>query len=287
MNRHFDLLTIGAGSGGVAISNRAAMHGAKCALIEAGRIGGTCVNVGCVPKKIIWNAAMLSHALDDAPDYGFSIPAHAFDWNILRLQRDQHVLDLNGHYERHLTKNGVEIVRGMASFVGPKSVKVGADVFTAEHLVIAVGGRPIIPRLPGAAYGITSDGFFELRDQPKKVAVAGGGYISVELAGLLRALGSEVTMMLRRAHFLNDFDTMLRNELMVHMQEDGVRMIVQTRIAKVQRMPAGLRIDFESGECIEGLDCLVWAVGREPNTERLNLQVTGVATDAAGHIETD
>ena len=162
MNRHFDLLTIGAGSGGVAISNRAAIHGAKCALIEAGRIGGTCVNVGCVPKKIMWNAAMLSHALDDAPDYGFSIPAHAFDWNILRLQRDQHVLALNGHYERHLAKNGVEIVRGTASFVGPKSVKVGAEVFTAEHIVIAVGGRPIIPRLPGAGYGITSDGFFEL-----------------------------------------------------------------------------------------------------------------------------
>jgi glutathione reductase (NADPH) len=287
MNRHFDLLTIGAGSGGVAISNRAAAHGAKCALIEAGRIGGTCVNVGCVPKKIMWNAAMLSHALEDAPDYGFSIPAHGFDWNILRRQRDEHVRELNGHYERNLLKNGVEIVRGVASFAAPKTVKVGAELFTAEHVVIAVGGRPMIPPLPGAGLGITSDGFFELQDRPKTVAVAGGGYISVELAGLLSALGSQVTMMLRRPHFLNDFDTMLRDELMNHMQDDGVRMIAKTRIAKVERFPAGLRIDFESGECIEGLDELVWAVGREPNTDRLNLPVTGVAVDADGHIQTD
>src|SRR4051812_27158960 len=287
MNRHFDLLTIGGGSGGVAISNRAAAHGAKCALIEAGRIGGTCVNVGCVPKKVMWNAAMLSHSLHDAPDYGFSIPSHAFDWNILRRQRDQHVLDLNGHYERNLLKNGVEIVRGMAKFAGPKAVRVGGDLLTAEHVVIAVGGRPMMPQLPGATFGITSDGFFELQDQPRKVAVAGGGYISVELAGLMRALGSEVTMLLRRAHFLNDFDTMLRDELMAHLQDDGVRMIASTRIAKVERLPHGLRIDFESGECIEGLDALVWAVGRRPNTDQLNLSVTGVITDADGHIGTD
>ena len=287
MNRHFDLLTIGAGSGGVAVSNRAAAHGARCVLIEAGRIGGTCVNVGCVPKKVMWNAASLSHALDDAPDYGFSITTHEFDWNILRLQRDQYVRDMNGHYERNLLKNGVEIVRGMAQFATLKSVKVGDDVLTADHVVIAVGGRPVMPQLPGAGLGITSDGFFELQDQPKRVAVAGGGYISVELAGLLRALGSEVTMMLRRPHFLNDFDTMLRDELMAHMQDDGVRMIASTRIAKVSRLLAGLRIDFESGECIEGLDALVWAVGRQPNTDQLNLPVTGVALDAEGHIKTD
>jgi glutathione reductase (NADPH) len=197
------------------------------------------------------------------------------------------VRDLNGHYERNLLKNGVQIVRGVASFAAAKTVKVGAELLTAEHVVIAVGGRPMIPPLPGAGLGITSDGFFELQDQPKTVAVAGGGYISVELAGLLSALGSQVTMMLRRPHFLNDFDTMLRDELMKHMQDDGVRMIAKTRIVKVERFPAGLRIDFESGECIEGLDELVWAVGREPNTDRLNLPVTGVAVDADGHIQTD
>lgn len=287
MNRHFDLLVIGGGSGGVAVSNRAASYGAKCALIEAGRIGGTCVNVGCVPKKIMWNGASLAHAIEDAADYGFSIPAHSFDWPTLKRQRDQHVLDLNGHYERNLLKNGVEIVRGTARFVGPKTVKAGADTFTAEHIVIAVGGRPLVPELPGAGFGITSDGFFELQEQPKKVAVVGGGYISVELAGLLCALGSEVAMILRRAHFLNDFDAMLRDELMVQMQADGVRMIVKTKIAKVEKASTGLHISFENGESVEGLDGLIWAVGRRTNTDRLDLRATGVAVDAAGNIPTD
>ena len=287
MNRHFDLLAIGGGSGGVAVANRAASYGAKSALIEAGRIGGTCVNVGCVPKKVMWNGATLAHALEEAPDYGFSVPAHSFDWTVLKRSRDQYVLDLNELYERNLHKNRVEIVRGTARFVGPKTVKVGSGTFTAEHIVIAVGGRPIVPELPGAGFGITSDGFFELQEQPKKVALAGGGYIAVELAGLLCALGSDVTMMLRREHFLNEFDTMLRNELNAQMQADGVRMILKTRIAKVEKTSAGLRIDFESGESIEGLDALVWGVGRKPNTDRLDLRAAGVTVDGEGHIPTD
>ncbi len=287
MAKHYDLLTIGGGSGGVAVSNRAASYGAKCALIEAGRLGGTCVNVGCVPKKVMWNGASLAHALEDARDYGFSIPSHSFDWSILKRERDQHILDLNGHYERNLLKNGVEIIRGSARFIGPKTVKVGAETFTAEHIVIAVGGRPVVPELPGAGFGITSDGFFELRERPKKVAIVGGGYIAVEFAGMLRALGSEVTMMLRRAHFLNDFDAMLRDELMAQMQADGVRMIVKTKIAKVDKTAAGLRINLESGESVEGLDGLIWAVGRRTNTDRLDLRATGVATDADGNIPTD
>lgn len=287
MNRHFDLLVIGGGSGGVAVSNRAASYGAKCALIEADRLGGTCVNVGCVPKKVMWNGASLAHAIEDASDYGFSIPSHSFDWTILKRQRDQHVLDLNGHYERTLLKNGVEIIRGNARFVGPKTLKVGADTFTAEHIVIAVGGRPVVPELPGAGFGFTSDGFFELPGRPQKVAVMGGGYVSVELAGLLRALGSDVTMILRRAHFLNDFDTMLRDELMTQMLADGVRMIVKTKIARVERASAGIRVSFENGESLEGLDGLIWAVGRRANTDRLDLRATGVAVDGSGDIPTD
>lgn len=287
MNRHFDLLAIGGGSGGVATSNRAASYGAKCALIEAGRLGGTCVNVGCVPKKVMWNGASLAHAIEEAADYGFSIASHSFDWTILKRQRDQHVLDLNGHYERNLLKNGVEIIRGNARFVGPKTLKVGADTFTAEHIVIAVGGRPVVPELPGAGFGITSDGFFELEVQPMKVTVVGGGYTAVELAGLLHALGSEVTMLLRRAHFLNDFDPMLREELMTQMQADGVRVIAQTKIAMVEKTSSGLRITQESGKVVEGLDGLLWAIGRRPNTDRLDLRATGVVTDAGGAIPTD
>jgi len=287
MNRHFDLLSIGGGSGGVAVSNRAASYGAKCALIESGRIGGTCVNVGCVPKKVMWNGANLMHAIDEAPDYGISVPSHRFDWTTLRRQRDQHVLDLNGIYERTLAKNGVELIHASARFVGPKTVKAGADTFTAEHIVIAVGGRPIVPELPGTGFGITSDGFFELAAQPMNVAVVGGGYTSVEIAGLLRALGSNVTMLLRRAHFLNEFDPMLREELLAQMQADGIRMITQTKIAKVEKASTGLRITQVNGEIVEGLDGLLWAIGRQPNTDRLDLRATGVTIDAAGAITTD
>jgi glutathione reductase (NADPH) len=287
MMKHFDLLTIGGGSGGVATSNRAASYGAKCVLVESGRIGGTCVNVGCVPKKIIWNGASLAHALEEASDYGFSVPAHSFDWSVLKAQRDQHVLDLNGGYERNLRKNGVEIVRGTARFVGPKTVKVGADTISAEHVVIAVGGRPLVPDLPGASMGITSDGFFELEQQPRNITVVGGGYIAVELAGLLRALGSEVTLILRRAHFLNDFDVMLRRELVAQMIADGVRVIFSTRVKQVEKLPAGLCITFENGQSVEGMDALLWAVGRRPNTDRLDLETAGVALDADGNITTD
>ncbi len=287
MNRHFDLLVIGGGSGGVAVSNRAASYGAKCALIEPGRLGGTCVNVGCVPKKIMWSAASIAHAIEDAPDYGHAVAGHSFDWPTLKRQRDQHVLDLNGHYERALIKNGVAIVRGYARFSGKNSVTVEADSYTAEHIVIAAGGRPIVPDMPGAELGMTSDGFFELTEQPKNVAVVGGGYIAVELAGLLRALGSEVTMVLRRAHFLNDFDAMLREQLMVQMQADGVRMIPQTRIAAVEQAAAGIRMRFDNGGTLEGLDGVIWAVGRRPNVHDLGLHSAGVDIDAGGHIETD
>lgn len=284
---HFDLLTLGAGSGGVAISNRAASYGAKCAIVESGRIGGTCVNVGCVPKKVMWNGAMLAHALDDAADYGFRLGAHEFDWATLCARRDEHVRELNGLYERNLARNGVEIIRGTARFVGPKTVKVGAQTCTADHVVIAVGGRPFVPPVPGAGIGITSDGFFELAAQPRKVAIAGAGYVAVELAGLLTALGSEVTLLTRRPHVLNDFDAMLRNELMAQMQADGMRHVAGTHITKVARVDGGIRIEHLAGAALEGLDCLIWAAGRQPNTDRLDLRATGVAVDATGDIPVD
>jgi glutathione reductase (NADPH) len=287
MNKEYDLLVIGAGSGGVAISNRAASYGARCALVEAGRIGGTCVNVGCVPKKIMWNAANLMHALDEAPDYGI-VPGEAtFDWSVLRRQRDQYVRDMNGAYERTLVKNGVELIRGSARFVGPGTVKVGADTITASHIVIATGGRPMVPEVPGAAFGMTSDDFFELDKQPKKIAVVGAGYIAVEIAGLLRAMGSEVTLLCRRPHILNEFDGMLRDELTAQMQADGVRMIMDTKITSVGKESSGLRIALVDGKTLEGCDGLLWAIGRRPNADRLDLRATGVAIDANGAIPTD
>jgi glutathione reductase (NADPH) len=285
--RHFDLLTIGAGSGGVATTSRAASYGAKCVIVESGRIGGTCVNVGCVPKKVMWNGAMIAHALRDAEDYGFRIASHEFDWATLRAQRDAHVLDLNGAYERNLAKNGVEVVRGTARFVGPKTVKVGTETLSADHVVIAVGGQPIVPDVPGAAFGITSDGFFELATQPRKVAVAGAGYVAVELVCLLSALGSDVALLMRRPHVLNDFDAMLRDELLEQMKSDGVHVIPATQITRISKAAQGLRVEHAAGEALEGLDCLIWAVGRRPNTDRLDLRATGVAVDTSGCIPVD
>jgi glutathione reductase (NADPH) len=287
MPKHYNLLTIGGGSGGVAVANRAASYGAKCALIEAGRLGGTCVNVGCVPKKVMWNAASLAHALDDAEDYGFAVPSYTFNWPALKKHRDQHVLDLNGHYERGLTKNSVEIVRGSARFVGPKTVKVGAETYSAEHIVIAVGGRPVIPGIPGAGFGITSDGFFELESQPKNVAIVGAGYVAAEFAGLLSALGSEVTLLLRRDHFLHDFDAMLRDKLMEQMRADGVRVMTQTRISRVEKATGYIRLQTEAGKSLDGFDCLIWAIGRQSNADRLDLRATGVAYNEKFDIPTD
>ncbi len=210
MTQHYNLLTIGGGSGGVAVSNRAGLYGATCLLIEKGRLGGTCVNVGCVPKKVMWNGAQIAGALEDAADYGFRIGSHAFDWATLKRNRDEHVLDLNGRYARYLASNKVAMLAGAARFVGPKTVEVDGERYSADHVVIATGGRPTVPDVPGARYGITSDGFFELEAQPRKVAIVGAGYIAVELAGVLHALGSEVTIVLRRERLLGSFDPLLR-----------------------------------------------------------------------------
>jgi glutathione reductase (NADPH) len=287
MTRHFDLLTIGGGSGGVAVSNRAASYGAKCALIEAGRLGGTCVNVGCVPKKIMWSGASLAHAIEDAADYGFSVGSVKFDWAHLKRNRDRYVLDMNGHYERTLTGNGVEIVRGFARFVGPKSVEVNGEKLTAEHIVIAVGGRPIMPDIPGSEFGITSDGFFELEARPNKVAIVGAGYVSVEFAGVLRALGADVTMIMRRDHFLHSFDAMLRESLMAQMRADRVRMVTRARVTRIGKASGAIRVECDNGQAVEGLDTLIWAVGRRSNADKFDLDKTGVKVNDAGDIITD
>ena len=287
MDRHFDLLTIGGGSGGVAVSNRAASYGARCAVIEAHRLGGTCVNVGCVPKKIMWNGANLAHAIEDSADYGFSGGPEKFDWKHLKRNRDRYIVDMNGHYERTLTKNGVEIVRGTARFVGPRTIAVNGQTLTAEHVVIAVGGRPIMLDVPGLEFGITSDGFFELESRPNKVAIVGAGYVALEFAGVLRALGAEVTLILRRDHVLHSFDVMLRDSMMAHMKAEGTRMITRTYVRRVTKGPEGLRIECDNGEIVEAADTLIWAVGRRSNADRLDLDKTGLGVTASGDIATD
>ena len=287
MTKHYDLLAIGGGSGGIATVNRAARYGAKCAVIEGGRLGGTCVNVGCVPKKIMWNTASVNHALERATEYGFSVGEHEFHWPVLKQARDAYIQRLNTRYGVGLADNNVEHIQGYARFVDTHTIEVNGEQFTADHIVIATGGRPVVPQIPGAEWGITSDGFFELETQPQRVAVVGAGYIAVELAGVLNMLGSEVSLLLRRAHFLDSFDAMLRETLMEDMVEAGINILTHRNVAEVRREGGALTLVFEHGEQLSGIDSVIWAIGREPNTQALNLGAAGIETDARGYVITD
>ena len=287
MTQHYDLLVIGGGSGGIATANRAARYGAKCAVIEGGRLGGTCVNVGCVPKKIMWNTASVEHILGTATEYGFSLGEHQFHWAALKQSRDAYIERLNKNYGVGLANNSVTLINGYARFINARTLAVNDQQFTADHIVIAAGGRPVLPQTPGAELGITSDGFFELKTQPQRVAVVGAGYIAVELAGVLKQLGSEVSLLLRRDHFLDSFDAMLRETLMEDMVTAGVNILTRHNVAELRREKNALTLIFEHGEQLSGFDCVIWAIGREPNTSTLNLNAAGVSTDARGYIATD
>jgi glutathione reductase (NADPH) len=288
MTRHYDLITIGGGSGGVAASNRAGLYGARCLLIEKARLGGTCVNLGCVPKKVMWNGAQIAGALEDAADYGFTIGAHQFDWSKLKRERDQHVRDLNGHYARNLASNKVEVIQGEARFVGPNTVEVSGEQYSADHIIVATGGHPTVPDIPGARYGITSDGFFELEHQPRKVAIVGAGYIAAEFSGVFHALGSQVTVVLRRDRLLGSFDILLRETLMEHMRADGIEFLTNTQIVGLEKDHRGnLGLLCSSGTHVSGFDCVIWAIGRAPTTEGLNLAAAGLHPDELGYLPTD
>ena len=186
MTDTFDFIVIGAGSGGIASARRAAAHGARVAVIESGRLGGTCVNVGCVPKKVMWNTASLAHALDMAVDYGFKVTRHGYDWSTTKKKRDDYIVRLNEIYQRNLDLDEIKIIRGHGRFVYANTVEVidplkksARQTLTGKHILIATGGRPMIPELPGAELGITSDGFFDLETLPERVVVVGAGYIAV------------------------------------------------------------------------------------------------------------
>ena len=287
MNQHYDLICIGGGSGGVATANRAGSHGAKVALIEADRLGGTCVNVGCVPKKIMWTAAQFVHAFDDAAGYGFTLPNHRFDWGALVAARDAYVADLNAAYGRYLASNKVEVIRGWARFAGPNTIVVDGSEVTADQIVIATGGHPIVPPIPGANLGIDSNGFFALKSQPRRLAVVGAGYIAVEIAGLMQSLGTAVTLCLRRDHFLHSFDHMLSRALMTQMQADGIDICTHLFPAGVERKGDELYLIAEDGGRQGPFDTILWAIGRRANTAALDLGRAGVLAHDSGVIPVD
>ena len=285
MTKHYDLIAIGAGSGGLSVAERAARYGAKCAVIEHGPLGGTCVNVGCVPKKVMWFGAGLAHALEDAAGYGFSLGTHSFDWAVLKQARDRYVHNINSWYHTYLADSNIDEIVGSARFVDAHTVEVAGARYSADHIVIAVGGYPTLPDLPGADLGITSDGFFALTELPRRVAVVGSGYIAVELAGVLNALGADVTLLLRRETLLRGFDAMLRESLMEEMLNAGIGILAGTQVVSVDRQGDGsLCIECSNGQRLEGFDQLIWAIGRTPATANLNLAAAGIETDAAGFI---
>ncbi|HUO81589.1 MAG TPA: glutathione-disulfide reductase [Gammaproteobacteria bacterium] len=287
MSTHYDFIAVGAGSGGLAAAQRAALHGARTAVVEAGRLGGTCVNLGCVPKKIMWHAAMLAQYFEDAASYGFGTGGRGHDWGALRAGREAHVERLHGIYAQNLSRNGVDLVAGRARFLDARTLRAGDRTLEADRIVIATGGRPIVPGLPGAALGITSDGFFALTTCPRRVAVVGSGYIAVELAGMLRALGAEVSVFVRYEGILRTFDALVREALTAAMQDDGIEMVTDCALSGVRGAADGLEIEFTDGARRGGFSHLIWAVGRAPNTEGLDPGAAGVRLDAMGCVATD
>ena len=209
MSDQYDLVVIGGGSGGLAAAKRAAEYGARVALVESGRLGGACVNVGCVPKKVMWNAADLAAGLHDAPEYGFRVTRDGHDWPLMKEKRDAYVLRLNGIHESLLAKYKVELVRGHGRLLDAHTVQAADRTLHAKHILVATGSQPLVPAISGAELGITSDGFFELEDRPQRVAVVGSGYIAIEVAGILAALGSKTTLVLQDESCLKEFDAMI------------------------------------------------------------------------------
>ena len=286
MAPEYDLIAIGGGSGGLALAQRAVRLGARVALIEPEPLGGTCVNRGCIPKKVMWCAASLGRALEDAADYGFDVERRGLDWRRLKARRETYVSRLNEKYATSLAERGVEHIAEPACFESPESLRVGGRSLRARHIVLATGGRPHVPDVPGAEHGITSDGFFELEHRPDRVAIVGAGYIAVELAGILRALGAQVSMLVRGECLLRDFDGLLGEQLAEEMRREGITIAFHTEIAAVQRRET-LSLTTCDGRTLDGFDCLLWATGREANTEALCVGHAGVTLGAGGVVIVD
>jgi len=288
MAQHFDYICLGAGSGGIASANRAAMRGAKVLLIEAKHVGGTCVNVGCVPKKVMWYGAHIAEAMHlYAKDYGFDVSVNKFDWNTLVNSREAYIGRIHEAYGRGFTNNKVTLLNGYGRFVNGNTIEVNGEHYTADHILIATGGAPTIPNIPGAEYGIDSDGFFALREQPKRVAVVGAGYIAVEVAGVLHALGSETHLFVRKHAPLRNFDPMLIDALVDAMKTEGPTLHTNS-VPKsvVKNADDSLTLHLENGESVT-VDCLIWAIGRSPATGNIGLENTDVQLDSKGYVITD
>lgn len=291
MSQHYDVIAIGAGSGGISIVERAASYGAKCAVIETSELGGTCVNVGCVPKKVMWYGAGLAHAIEDAKDYGFAVENGGLNWEKLVMKRDNMIGGINDWFYDHLSGEGIDVIEGHAEFVDDKTLTVDGEQYTADHIVIATGGRPIIPTdIPGAELGLDSDQFFNDIDeeQPQKVVVVGGGYIALEFAMLMRGYGSDVTILHQGWPVLIGFDSMIQKSLRQEMENAKITINDEDKIVEVVKQDNGkVTIKLSDGSTIDDVDALIWAIGRRANTDTIGLENTSVIVNDNGVIPVD
>ncbi|NXD42794.1 GSHR protein, partial [Copsychus sechellarum] len=298
----YELLVLGGGSGGLAGARRAAELGARVALVEPRRLGGTCVNVGCVPKKVMWNTAVHAEFVHDHADYGFETPGVRFNWRTIKEKRDAYVRRLNDIYENNVKKAHIDIIRGYGKFTADPepTIEVDGKKYTAPHILIATGGRPAVPsdsEIPGASLGMTSDGFFELEELPRRSVVVGAGYIAVEIVGILSTLGSKSSLLIRHDKVvLRTFDSLISSNCTQELKNTGVEVWKHTQVKRVTKSSCGL-LDVTVSSVVPGhkptegvirdVDCLLWAVGREPNSEGLCLDQVGVQVDPKGHVVVD
>ena len=293
MTKHYDYIAIGGGSGGIASINRAASYGKKCAIIEAKHLGGTCVNVGCVPKKVMFYGAQVAEAINNyAPAYGFDVEVKKFDYAKLVESRQAYIGRIHTSYNNVLAKNNVDVLNGFARFKDVKTIEVSyadgsTELVTADHILIATGVRPSIPAVKGAEYGIDSNGVFALNELPKRVAVVGAGYIAVELAGVLNSLGSETHLFVRQHAPLRNQDPLIVETLVEVLAQDGIQLHTKALPEEVVKNADGsLTLKLQDGRKTT-VDTLIWAIGREPATDVINLGVTGVKTNSRGQIIVD
>ena len=286
--REYDIIAIGGGSGGSATMNRAAMHGAKAAVIEGNIIGGTCVNVGCVPKKVMWYGAQVSETLKNyAADYGYTIGETSFDFKTLRKNREAYIERSRQAFSNNFNRNGVDYIEGYARFVDKNTVEVNGEHIRAKHIVIASGSYAFIPNVPGSELGGTSDDVFAWEELPESVSIIGAGYIAVELAGVLHALGVKTDLFVRKGGPLRGFDQGIVEVLVEEMKKNGQPLHTHKVPQKLEKLDNGdIQIHFEDGTTHTSQK-VIWAVGRKANVHQLNLEAAGVELTERGFIQVD
>ena len=282
----YDLLTIGAGSGGVRASRMAGQLGAKVAIAENDRVGGTCVIRGCIPKKLLSYAAHYAEDFEDARGFGWTVGEASFSWPALIANKDREIARLEGVYQSVLDKAGVETIRGTARLVDPHTAEIGSRRVTARNILVATGGRPMRPAIPGAGLAITSDEAFGLRELPRRILIVGGGYVALEFAGIFRGLGAEVALSYRGEQILRGFDDDVRAHLHAETVKKGVRVLLGSSVSRIARRSDGA-LEAEADGAAIACDAVMFATGRTPNTPGLELERIGVRLDEAGGVRVD